>query len=434
MKKNKKDAADQNISDSITEKPEIYAVRRKYEDGQHMSRRNFISLGLAVTAGAVAAGSLSSCSSEKESNKTSETSTECARKTVFSHSDSVNSLFAGSDGKLLASGSSDNTVKLWSMTDYSLVKTLTGHTGSVNSVAISSDCKILASGSSDSTVKLWDLTNFTLLATLTGHTGQVKTVAVSPDRTLVVSGSDDKTVKLWSLADYSCTKTLTDHTYPVISVAISFDGSMLASADGRSTCIIWNLSDGTKISTKGFGGPSVFCSDGSLAVFNGENYSGISVLNLSNSSKRNIDSAVKGAISVSNDCTMIASGGKGLSEFVELRAFNDGSLLFSLDHIYFDFKVNTLTFNKSGSLLFTVQNKDLIAWNTSTGKLVQTLIDPECTGGEFSSCTPSEESGERLVPMFYCSCDVACTCDSICSCDTVCTCNSEGGGGYYYPN
>ncbi|MDH6104620.1 trypsin-like peptidase domain-containing protein, partial [Anabaenopsis tanganyikae CS-531] len=86
----------------------------------------------------------------------------------------------------------------------SLVKTLTGHSSFVDSVAFSPDGKTLASGSWDDTIKLWDVATGRSIATLTGHSGSVNSVAFSPDslrgaaigKTLA-SGSRDNTIKLW---------------------------------------------------------------------------------------------------------------------------------------------------------------------------------------------------------------------------------------------
>ncbi len=61
------------------------------------------------------------------------------------------------DGKYLASGSRDNTVKLWSVELQKEVTTLKGHSLSVYSVAFSPDGKYLSSGSWDKTVKLWSV-------------------------------------------------------------------------------------------------------------------------------------------------------------------------------------------------------------------------------------------------------------------------------------
>jgi WD40 repeat protein len=64
------------------------------------------------------------------------------------------------DGKYLASGSWDNTVKLWSVESQKEVTTLQGHSESVLSIAFSPVGNYLASGSSDNTAKLWNMENF----------------------------------------------------------------------------------------------------------------------------------------------------------------------------------------------------------------------------------------------------------------------------------
>ena len=81
-----------------------------------------------------------------------------------------------------------------------MLTSLEGHTGDVYSVAWSPNGKTLASGSGDRTVKLWDVATGKLLASLRGHTGAVYTVAWSPDGKTLASGSDDRTVKLWDAA------------------------------------------------------------------------------------------------------------------------------------------------------------------------------------------------------------------------------------------
>jgi WD40 repeat protein len=74
------------------------------------------------------------------------------------------------DGRTLASGSADQTVKLWDVASGQVLRTLTGHADIVFSVAFSADGRTLAAGSSDNKVKLWDLSSGQLLRTLTGHT------------------------------------------------------------------------------------------------------------------------------------------------------------------------------------------------------------------------------------------------------------------------
>ncbi len=83
-----------------------------------------------------------------------------------------------------------------------------GHSLGVNSVAFSPDGKYLASGSEDKTVKLWSVESHKEITTLQGHSSHVLSVAFSPDGKYLASGSLDRTVKLWSVESQKEVTTL----------------------------------------------------------------------------------------------------------------------------------------------------------------------------------------------------------------------------------
>ena len=125
--------------------------------------------------------------------------------TLKGHSSGVLSVSFHPTAPLLATGSSDNTVRLWLLScdnsSATCVATLEGHSESVCSVAFHPTAPLLATGSGDKTVRLWllssDNSSATCVATLEGHSHYVRSVAFHPTAPLLATGSWDKTVRLW---------------------------------------------------------------------------------------------------------------------------------------------------------------------------------------------------------------------------------------------
>ena len=169
--------------------------------------------------------------------------------TLKGHESEVYSVGFSPDGKQLASGSFDKTIKIWDVTTGKLLNTLKGHESSVNSVEFSPDGKQLASGSFDKTIKIWDVTTGKVLNTLKGHEGEVRSVGFSPDGKKLASGSNDKTIKIWDVTTGKVLNTLNGHESEVISVGFSPDGKKLASGSADKTIKIWDVTTGKVLNT-----------------------------------------------------------------------------------------------------------------------------------------------------------------------------------------
>jgi hypothetical protein len=130
------------------------------------------------------------------------------------------------------------------LADPALRRALTGHADWVTAVAVAPDGSWLASGSGDETVRIWDVATGRERAALTAHTRWVRAVAVAPDGSWLASGSGDKTVRIWDVATGRERAALTGHTRAVYAVAVAPDGSWLASGSGDKTVRIWDTATG----------------------------------------------------------------------------------------------------------------------------------------------------------------------------------------------
>src|SRR5438105_15010218 len=94
----------------------------------------------------------------------------------------------------------------------------TGHVDEVRAVAFSPDNKILASGSVDNTVRLWDVATGIELSTLPGHVGGVYSVGFSPDGSILATAGADQAIRLWDVGSGKELRSLTKQSGVLVSV------------------------------------------------------------------------------------------------------------------------------------------------------------------------------------------------------------------------
>ena len=211
-------------------------------------------------------------------------------KELTRHKDRVHSVVFSPDGKLLASGSEDSTLKIWDVSQWENIGTnepttiqmpfpidtvsfhpdgqllatsgrhaklvdITNqaeiatleHDAWVWIIAFSPDGRYLATDDgAGTTVKVWDIQQKQITTILEGHTSDINFVKFSPTRPMLASSSADGNIKLWDVSNWESLGTL--YTNGTVAIDFSPDGNTLASG-GAEEIVLWSVTNGAKITT-----------------------------------------------------------------------------------------------------------------------------------------------------------------------------------------
>jgi WD40 repeat protein len=150
---------------------------------------------------------------------------------------------------LMNPGAADNfsfediafSVKIWDANTGTELLSLPGHKNFITRLVFSQDGRILASGSFDNSVKLWDVTSGRELRTLSGHTGSITAIAFTPDARFLASASDDGSTRIWSTATGELLATMVSVNQGQDWLVVTPDGLFDGSPGGWNQ-ILWRFS------------------------------------------------------------------------------------------------------------------------------------------------------------------------------------------------
>jgi WD40 repeat protein len=163
------------------------------------------------------------------------------------HKDQVDGIAYSPDGKLIVTGSKDDTLRIWDARTGELRRELKGHSGDVTRVAVSPDSTRIVSGSHDNTARIWNVETGEELRRLEGHKNDIWGVAWSPDGLNVATASSDRTVRIWNAETGADILQFSGHSAAVRDVAINPDGSRIVSASSDRTARVWDVKTGAEL-------------------------------------------------------------------------------------------------------------------------------------------------------------------------------------------
>lgn len=170
------------------------------------------------------------------------------------HQDWITALSVHEKTKVLASAGYDVAVRLWNLENGQKIRDLplyppdkkpTSEPITVPAVAsvlaFSADGKLLAAGCLDGSIRIWDITNGTLNRIMTGHGCQVTSLIFHPGNQVLISASKDRTIRLWNVSNGQPLRVLEGHQSWVIAIVLVEQATRLVSASMDGTLGVWEL-------------------------------------------------------------------------------------------------------------------------------------------------------------------------------------------------
>ena len=276
------------------------------------------------------------------------------------------------DGSTVAVANA-GTVVLWNVASRAVIASLP--TGELSwSLAFSPNGKLLAAGEGDGSIRLWNTANATAAGVLTGHTAQVRAVAFSPDSATLASASQDGTVRTWNVATMRQKALLlppSEANVPFDAVAFTPDGNGLLAGGTDAQIHEWDLATGEDVRHSTYDGTNRVTGIAVVAGVQGMTFSGygdgdVLVQRGDYEPEDENDATAGAAISASRNA--IATG-----SFDGRISVSDSRTLRPLTTLAAGTAVDALAFAPDGAELAASGNGQVTVWNSTSWAVAHAL-------------------------------------------------------------
>ncbi len=191
--------------------------------------------------------------------------TNTSKHILKGHEDYIGCLAYSPDGKIIASGSKDQTVRLWDVKTGKHIRTLTGHQDNITFLSFSPDGSTLISVSSDMTINFWDITSgelklpFAIQGVISEKSFQkekIERIFFSSDRRTLITAGESRTIHMWDSTTGKLKQTFFDNNEDnketgylsgVENILFSPDGKSILSLVNGYEIRMWDIATGKRI-------------------------------------------------------------------------------------------------------------------------------------------------------------------------------------------
>lgn len=322
--------------------------------------------------------------SEDNTVKVWDATTGMIIRSFINHKGYITALDMNAAGDMLVSAAKDNTIRLWDLKIGKEIRQLPAHSFYASTVAFSPTNNIIASASIDNTVKLWDIRIGKEIPIPIKHDKPVNTLTFSPDGLSLLTGSDDKTIKILNIPTNTL-KTLSDAQAEILSLVYATDGSVFAAQCADKTIIIWDAAKGTVLRKiqGGYGRQIAISPNGrflaSIGEANEDDPTTIVLWNVLNGKKiRTFPGNAPRTLSLAfspDGNKLLSGGGDRLIRIWDVSSGRETKSLSGYTKV-----IKSLAFNKQGTILASAlsdkEGNNIRTWDIVSGKDPGTLLAP----------------------------------------------------------